>query len=312
MALPTKSITWDNLESSTTMDFDKVLVDNIFNKRPFLYLLNQKKQTYTGGESMNIPLIYAESSNKGDYNGYQELTTTETKQFTTANYHIAHYYTNLVISKTDMEKNRGNTAVFDLVKAKYQVSELTMEKQLTTALFGSETAAPKLIGLGTHCPTSANTLGGIDGSVETWWANQTYDATSLASLTMAKMQAAWGEASDGTTHPTVIVTTQTIYDKIWSLADAKQRLGVESLVKLGFNNIEFNGVPIIVDKACTAAYMYMLNLDYLYLKVSDQDNMATTDWLTNTKQLAKVKYITWTGQLVSSNRRYQQVVYNLS
>lgn len=324
MSNPSKTITWDNLNSSTVGEFDKTLKDGIFKKHLLLKKLNEKKKTYPGGVYITEPIMTARG-NGGSYSGMDVLTPQDKEIVTTAVYEPAHYEADITLSYTDDLANRGPSQVFDLMEAKYDNAKRTMEYNLTVALFGDGQKgtygnAP-VVGLQAAVaqdPTANPTAGAYGGitrdatTASDFWKNQIKDMTSLVSVTMLKLQNLWGLCSDGNEHPDIIVTTQDVYDKVWSLADARQQLGNEEAARMGYQSIDFNGVPLIVDKNCPAGAIYMLNTDYIYLKVHKDDDMAATPFLQGTTQLVKVKFVTWTGQLVCSNPRYQGVGYNLT
>lgn len=323
MSTPSRTITWDNLNSSSMAEFDRTLKDGIFKKHLLLRKLNEKKKTYSGGVYITEPIMNARGSG-GSYSGMDVLVPQEKEIVTTAVFEPAHYEADVTLSYTDDLANRGPSQVFDLLEAKFDNAKRTMEYNLTVALFGNGLKATygsaPLVGIQAAVATDPTTdpasgvYGGIARdatSATNFWKNQAKDMTSLASLTMLKLQNLWGLCSDGNEHPDIIVTTQEIYDFVWSLADARQRLGNEEAAKMGYQSIDFNGVPLIVDKNCPAGVIYMLNTDFMYLKVHKDDDMVSTPFLQGTTQLVKVKYITWTGQLVCCNPRYQGVGYNL-
>lgn len=323
--MSSRTITFDNLNTSTIGNYDKTLKDGIFNKDMILNKLTAAEKTYDGGVYLTEPVIKSRG-NGGSYTGFQVLTPQDKEIVENGVYLPAHYETDITISYTDDLANRGSAQIFDLIEAKYMVAQKTMKYNLTSALFGTGVVATygtaPIVGLQAAVdidPTSnptAGAYGGITRDTTTatdYWKNQYYDQSSgLAHLTMAKLQTLWGRCSDGEDHPDLIVATQDIWDKVWTLSDAKQQLGTEEALKLGFTSINFNGASMIVDKNCTAGYLYMLNTKYLYLKVHKDDNMEATPFLQGTTQLVKTKYITWTGQLVCSNPRYQGVMWGLT
>jgi hypothetical protein len=325
MSNPTRTITWDNLNSSTMGEFDRTLKDGIFKKHLLLQKLDEKKKTYAGGVYIAEPIMKARGTG-GSYTGMDVLTPQDKEIVTTAVFEPAHYEADITVSYTDDLANRGQSQLFDLLETKYDNAKKTMEYHLTTALFGDGLKATygnaPIVGLKAAVaidPTAdpaSGAYGGItrDATSDTdFWKNQIKDESSgaLANLTMLKLQNLWGLCADGNEHPDIIVATQAIYDKVWSLADARQQLGNEEAAKMGYQSIDFNGVPLIVDKNCPDGYLYMLNTDYIYLKVHQDDDMAATPFLQGTTQLVKVKYVTWTGQLVCGNPRYQGVMFGL-
>ncbi|MFA5217128.1 phage major capsid protein [Sulfuricurvum sp.] len=319
--MSSRTITWDNLNTSTMGQFDSTLKDTIFKKHFILNKLREKQKTYDGGVFLAEPIMN-KRGNGGSYTGMQDLTPVDKQLVENAIFEPAHYEVDISLSYTDDLANRGKSAVFDLLEAKYENAKKTMEYNLTTALFGDGVKATygmaPLVGLKAAVPIdptsnpTAGAYGGItrDSTTATdFWKNQ-YTATGVATtaLTMKMLQNLWGKCSDGADHPDVIVTTQAIFDRLWELADARQQLGVAEVAKMGYQNIYFNGVPLIVDKNCSDYHVYMLNTDYLYLKVHQDDDMVATPFLQGTTQLVKTKYITWTGQLICCNPRYQGIL----
>ena len=306
---------WNNLNSSTFRNFDRTIRDTIFNKHILLGKLYEKKKDYDGGHEITEPIMYDRGQGQS-YSGFDVFTPSDKEIVTTSLYTPAHYVVDISVAYTDDLANRGKSAIFDLIEAKYTNAKMTMEYLLTVDLYrdGTTGTAP-IVGLDAAIaedPTTG-TYGNINRATNSYWRNQLNDQSTsgLAGLTMYKLQTLWGACSDGTIHPDMIITTQAIYDKVWSIADARQRLGNEEAAKLGYTSIDFNGVPLVVDKHCTAGSLFMINTDFLHLKVHKDDDMQPTPFLQGTTQLVKVKYITWTGQLVSSNPRYQGVMFDL-
>lgn len=322
---PTKAFTWDNLNSSTMDKFDKKLKDTIFKKYVLLQKLMEKKKTYDGGIYVSEPLT-VEEGDGSFYRGFQNLNPTDKENFVTAQYLPTNLQVNISISYTEDLQNRGPAQIFDLMGAKFEVAKMTMRKKLTTTdagLFSAGLATGKAI-MGLQAavaddPTSdpgAGAYGGITrvGATQVPWRNMfsNQTASNLAGLTMGKLQALWGQVTEQEIQPTIITCTQLIYNKVYEIADAIQRNGNELAKKMGMTSIDFNGIPLMVDKNCLAAHLYMLNTDFIYLKTHVADNMKAHPFVIGTDQLVKTKYITWTGQLVCSNPRYQAVMFNLS
>lgn len=324
MATPTRTITWDNLNSSVGPLMDGTIKDGVFFKNLLLEKLNAKKKTAPGGKYLTEPIMNAEGDVK-TYSGYDVITASEKEIVTTSQYEWANIVGTISIAHTDELQNAGPTVVYNLVEAKYKNMILTMQKTMTTQIFGTGVKATYgndcIVGLQAAVATtvtsnpSAGAYGGItrDSTTATdYWKNQIKDMTSLATLDMLKLQNLWGLVSDGNRHPDIIVTTQAIYDKVWSLADARQRLGNEEAARLGYQSIDFNGVPLIVDKNAPAGLLYMLNTEFIYLVTHEAEDFKATPFMIPTDQMIRVKHCTWSGQLVSSNPRMQGVAYNLT
>lgn len=248
------------------------------------------------------PLLYATTTAVGTYSGTDTLTTTANDQITAAEFNRAHYYGNITITHTDELANSGDAQIIDFVRAKVQACELSLASKMGTDLFGTYSDTKGLAGIGLAID-STGTYGGIDRSTYTWWASD--EDSSTATLTIAALQAGFGDVTVGNDKPSVIVTTQDIYDSYLNLLQPQQRFVDEETANGGFTNLMFNSVPLVVDSHCTASALFFINEKYLTLMYHPKDNFRFDPFVKPTNQAAATAKIYWAGQLVGSNCRMQ-------
>jgi hypothetical protein len=150
---------------------------------------------------------------------------------------------------------------------------------------------------------SAGTYGGISRTSYSWWAAQE-DSTTTA-LTIPTLQALMGDCTVGNDRPTVITTSQNSYDTIFGLLQPQQRFMDADTAKAGFQNILFNGVPVIVDSHCPATCLFMLNENYLQFIVHTDEDFRFEPFQKPTNQNVSSAKIFWFGALCGSNCRMQ-------
>lgn len=330
--MPSTTITWDNLNTAGPIaDFDQTLKDGVFKPDMLLDKLTAKQKTYPGSEKLTEPVVSGKS-NAGTFDKYKVVNPTDPQIMTTSEYTPGHYFAEIGLSYTDELANSGPNKILDLLEAKYFVAQRSLRFLFSTHLYqdgttsiydidGVTVSTKPIVGLAAvtavRSATPTDTYGNItrgSTSATDYWKNQYKDGVSLAGAfgtNLNILQNLWGLCSKQGEHPDIICTTQAVYDKIWEKADPRQRLGNEAAAKLGYQSIDFNGVPLIVDTNCTAGTLYMLNTNYLYFKVHANDNFKSGPFMQPSNQFVKVKYITWTGQLVCSNPRFQGVMFNL-
>ena len=68
-------------------------------------------------------------------------------------------------------------------------------------------------------------------------------------------------------------------------------------------NMKFEGATWMVDRNCTAAYLYMLNEEFIDMYVHPEDNFKIWPWQKPSNQFGRTADITATLQLGTSNRR---------
>ncbi|MEW6171861.1 MAG: phage major capsid protein [Bacillota bacterium] len=313
-------LNYDALTTTTEKYYLKPLVDNVFNATVLLRKLSADADPAEGGEKLKQPLIYAENSAAGSYSKYDILSTTPSDELTAALFAWKQLYCNVSISGLEEAQNRGARAVLNLVKSKMQVAELTLKKLMTTQLFSDGTGNSGKDITGIHAAiddgTNVATYGEIDRTTYTWWKAKRYANGGVDRVpTLTLMQTAYGSISDDTEFPDLIVTTQTIWDWYWAQLTPQQRYENEQRsANVGFRHLMFNQTPIIVDKACTAKRMYMINTKYLKLRPHEENagKFRQTGWKKPTNQDAAVNQMLWYGNLTCSNCSKQAVIEDLA
>jgi len=290
------------LSAITEKFFVKKLADNIFASNALLQRLRKKNyKAQEGGTHIMVPVAYAATTAAGSYSGTDTLDTTANDQITAAAFTRAHYYANVTVTHTDELTNSGDAQMVDFVRAKVQLAEMTLKDSLGTAVFNDGTTDTKgLIGL-RLAVDSTGTYGGISRSDYSWWAAD--EDGSTTTLTLAAMNAAYGDVTVGNDKPTVIVTTQDIYDSYLALLQPQQRFTDEKTADAGFTNVMYRSVPVIVDSHCPASHMFMINENYLTLYYHPKDNMRFEPFVKPTDQAVACAKVFWAGQMCVSNCR---------
>lgn len=295
------ALTYDQISAITERTFVKKLADNYFNSNPLTKRLKEKSlELLDGGTSILQPLGYANVTASGWYQGAETLSTTDNEVITSAEYQWKQLYANITISRIDELKNSGDRAILNFVKEKTKIAEKTMVDTLGDGVYSAGTDAKSIVGLGVIVGT-ANTVGGIAQGTYSWWQAQV--DSSNTTLTLAAMQNIYNLCSIDNDHPTVAMTTRTLYNLYYALLQPQQRFMDSETAKGGFSSLMFNGIPVIADNKATANTMYFLNENYLHLYVHKDENMRFEPFQKPINQNIKVAKIYWAGALGSSNNR---------
>ena len=171
-------------------------------------------------------------------------------------------------------------------------------------------------------PTTG-TVGGINRANFAFWQNQTVTITSSdnTSELAADMRTLWSAVSRGTDKPDLIVAGATLYDLFWADMQSIQRVTQAGSGSKGFNELDFRGVPVILDGGqatgsatdwgggISATRMYMLNTEYIFWSVHSKTNMVPADEKMALNQDATVVPLLWAGNLTMSNAGLQGVIH---
>ncbi|RJQ10663.1 MAG: phage major capsid protein [Bacillota bacterium] len=160
--------------------------------------------------------------------------------------------------------------------------------------------------------TNVATYGGISRSAETWWKAK-YTALSDY-ISLEAIQAMVGDLTDGNIRPQLIITTQDVWDDIYTILTPYQRdYSDKETAKFGYQKIVISGIPITVDAQCPSGEMYFLNFDYLkWRPLAKYANFHFTGWKDPVLQDMMTAQLIWKGNLTCSNCRYQGRIVSIS
>lgn len=294
------ALTYNQISAITQVKIMPKLVDNIFRQIPLLYRLKKKEQPIDGGTQVQVPLEYAQNSAGGWYAGADTLTNTDVDVITAASFDWKQHYQSIVVKRDDELKNSGDAAILKFVASKTKNAERSMRDRMATGVWSAGTDSKSILGLRTFLSTS-NTYGGISQSTYSWW--QANVDTTTTTLTMAALQSQWGAATIDADHPTVCLTTQTLYNSYYGLLQPQQRFMDSETAKGGFTSLMFNGVPVIVDSKAPASHFAMLNEEYLHFLPHKDENFRFEPFAKPNNQNIKIAHIYWMGVFASSNNR---------
>lgn len=317
MAVNSITRTLDNLNSSTLIkSMGEAVTNNVGEDRPLLKHLLKNRQTYDGGVMIDFPLRYANLEGF-DYHGFSKHDVA-TKEVLTRGY-VYPMSTSIpvAISETDMDENSGKAQIINLVEELHQAALDGMDERLDSKLWSNYSRTDGVADLWSIAdivkttpasdPSGGN-FGNISQADYSWWRNkEKQTAVATSALTNALINDTYAEGSTAADRPTIGITTKTIWNKAWSLADAAQRNGNELTKEIGATAINFNGTPLIVDENATALQIRWLNNKYLFFKVLASKNFSWTEWHYIEGVRAFVRYLDFTGQLICTRRNRQCV-----
>lgn len=296
----------DQLTSFTKKYFLPVVVDNIYASNAMFVRLRSKAEPLDGGRQITQQVIYAQPTSVGTYRGMDTLDIAVSEEFTEANFDWAQYYASIVLDGRSDRINSGKTAVVNLLKAKMQNAEKSLKDLMGTHVLGSGTDTNGIVGLQAMIDDGTNTAtyGSIDRTTYTWWkAKYAANSGTGRQLTKYLMQNMFGQCTIDNDRPTMLITSQLVFDKYYLMVDPQQRFGEESLAKAGFQNLLFNGRPIVVDSHVATPnsnhQIFFLNENYVTLRYHQDCNFIFVPFQRPINQDAIVGKILWQGQMTS-------------
>jgi len=303
------SVNIGELAASTMEFYHKSMVDNIFKKRALLDHLKQNGgvKKYPGGTKIRVPLMYSANGTVMTFGGADTLDLTYQSTLDAAEYEYEMYNVSIVFTLEDELKNSGEPQVMSLIEAKIKQAEMSISERLNQDLYNGTAAQGEVIGLDTMISTSTE-IGGISGTTYDWWrgnVDSTGETLSISDMRTIKNSSNLG---NGGSNVSLIVTTQTLYEKYNSLLTATYSMSPSSseskrLGDGGFATVEFEGVPVVFDESATSGSMYFINKDNFKLGVHQDANFARRKKAEPADQHIHVEHIVFMGQTVTDRRK---------
>lgn len=245
------------------------------------WLMNQFSKgkgfrSQSGGDFVVVPLEYAINSTAGSYSDTDTFSTTRIDVFDRANAEWKENIVTVVISELEKDRNAGEGQVFALLPAKMESARNSMKSQLNTQMFsdGTGNSSKDITGLQALVASSPSTgtVQGINRANFTFWRNQQasgIQTTSAFDNLRAVMRNIYNSCSHGVNdaHPTMCVTTQTVFEGYEGLLLANERFTSKESGEGAFKNesLKFKGAMIAYDNDCPAGLVYLLNPQFLKL-----------------------------------------------
>jgi hypothetical protein len=223
--------------------------------QPILVQLNQTAQTYSGAAVL-------ESSTQEEYTSY-ELGW---KQATSA----------CMITGIDQKRNQGENQQLNLLKNKQQSALLALVNLLAGQVYadGTGNGGQDFDGFGAGINNAAgfqNYLG-IDRIANPYWQAQVFNPGTPTALSTGNMLSLFLACRTDEEVIDVISVTKAIYAIYTSLLTPGERYVDDFVGGLGFDNLAFQGKPLVEDSHNPAATMYFWNLDHCRLVVHEDEN----------------------------------------
>src|SRR5436190_7338955 len=305
---------YGQLESSTLQRWlNTYYSDNVFNGLPLFAWMNKngRKKTGLDGAYVIEPLMYGKNTTNRWMTAYDSVDISAQDGLTAAQFNWKMLGGSVAMSEFEKAQNAGKSKIIDLWDTKIEQEKISAQDKLNTDLYGDGTGDGNaaITGLAAMI-TTTGTYGNINRSTASnaFW-RAIIDSTASV-LSENDMRTQYNNQSKNVTHPTIILTTQALYEKYESLLVPARRFVNDQMADLGFDNLTFHGVPIVYDDACTSGTMFFLNDNYLGLRILGNNDFRWTEVRNPITQFVDVMLVVFMGQLTTSNSRFQGALTN--
>jgi len=246
------------------------VVDTVLNSNVLFQRVVRASKKWSG-RTLRAPIKVSKNSTGTSFRGFDTFSTAATDnrqflEFTPSFYQITCALPGDELSVADTEDK-----VLDLMKLTIQSDTEDMADDLGTIFYadGTGNGSKDPLGLAALVDdgTSVASIGGLSRS--TYTTLQSTVTASSGTLSLAKVDTLWAAVTSGAQRPTAIYTTETIFNLYGQLLRPQERI-TKSTSKMkgmtggtGFDALEYNAKPILMDEKCTSGAFIMLNEDFV-------------------------------------------------
>ena len=326
MAFPQLQTTnLDTLISTTLQAYLPQMEINVITSVPLVrYLLDENARRVQGGTRINIQLLYGYNSTTTWFNQSDYIDVSPQEAVTAAQYKWANLVGAVTVFGEEEAANSNDAMLQDFVQAKITQLELSLARQLNQAAYGDGTgffgAAPDglanlVFSTATPADPAGGAVGGISAVTFPFWRNNanlspgTYAANGSMGTANSDFQLRMFHlTTDGALRPTFIISDNSVFESYQFNAGVHYRATETKDMDLGFEHINYKGVPWVWDRDCPAGVQYFINSKFLYSVVDPNRFFRPTDWMPTITQDGKVLRLHLRMNNVCSNRMLQGVI----
>lgn len=300
------------------------LRDAVTKNTALLYKLKEKGRSrpFSGGRTIVEEIEYGENTTFLRYNGYEPLNIRPSEIVTAAEYNIKQAAIAVTISGLEELQNSGAEQIIDLMEMRITNAEKTFLNRLAEDSYsdGTATGGKQIGGLRTLVSDSGvGTVGGINATDWDFWKNAVASFTSMslgtpsATNIQTAMNNLYVKLVRNRESPDLIIADNVFYLLYLSSLQSIQRIQNAKLADAGFKNLEYMGVPVVLDGGMSgsapASHMYFLNTDYIHWRPHKDRNIVPLGGDRQAvNQDAIVKLMAWAGNMTTSNRMMSGVL----
>lgn len=311
--------------ATTIQSRSKKIADNVTENNALLTRLRQrgKVKPFTGGNVILQELSFAENSTAIYYSGYEALDISAQDVISAAQFDIKQAAVAVTVSGLELLQNSGKEQMIDLVDARMEVAESSLENLINNGVYsdGTGSSGKQVTGLQAAVPDdpTTGTYGGINRANYSFWQSGLYDfsvesVTSSATTIQASMNTMYSRIVRGSDVPDLILMDNTYWGYYMASLQTNQRFtGDAEMANLGFVTAKYINADVVLDGGvggdCPSSHAYFLNTRYLFFRPHrDRNFVAIGDERFSTNQDAVVRLIGWAGNLTCSGAQYQGVM----
>ena len=338
------ALNYDMVNALVRDKYLPILINNIFDSNVLAGRLLGKAEKHSSTKKIVAPLEYARNSAQGMIAKYDQMNLQVPEPFTAAEYTPITAYQALSISWEDELEMQSAEAIKKGLDALMRNAESSLKKMFAEKMYqlNSAKGTNDITGLD-GLISATTTVGGIAVADAAWWVSPVLTTSDFGSVDITDIDVLTDPSSKGflekiirllvskstfdSNRPSVLVMSQHLFDILDEIASAtvnrpvsvrKTGKAVDQWVEMGFDAMQFKGIPIIPDDelynsqaSTSAGRIYAINENTLGFHVNAKGNMVHEPFAKPIGQNTRTSKILWRGNMGVTNRKQQGVVTGL-
>lgn len=264
-----------------------------------------------GGSRFEVPLMLVTNPNAKAYAKDDTFDVTANDLGDRAYFDIKSIGTTIPIYGYDIDvSDSSNSAIKNIQKNFLEQASISVLNLLISQMYASDGTEGandwnSILTLIAQDPT-ADSIGGISSATYTKWANyyKSESGVSLASYIVKELTTMMTSTTYGINRPKLIVTTPTIWGALFAVEQGNQRFMPDAeLAKIGFQALNFMGVPVFFDAALPSGNVLGINADALEYGILKGANMKMLPPVRPHNADMEVSFLKHRGNFLIRDRR---------
>ena len=218
-----------------------------------------------GGSIYAQPILANPNQTAITYSGADILPTESQEEFTSYELPWKLAQASVTILGIDKLRTSGKEAQLNYVKDKTESAYMALYDKIGQQVFANGTGNGGKdwdgLGAGVNNAQGFQVYAGIDRVANPWWQAQIFNPGTATALSTASMMTLWMACKTDEERIQLITATKTGYASYWQLLTPQEIFTSSEIANLGFDNIAFQGSPMVDDSGQPAGTMNFHNID---------------------------------------------------
>lgn len=317
---------YSDILATTIENRSGTVADNVRDNNALLTRLDKRgrMKPFDGGSIILQELSFASNATATYYSGAETINIAPQDVISASQWSIKQAACSVTITGLEDLQNAGEEQIIDLLDARMDVAEASMENLISSGIYSDGTGSngKQITGLQAMvvASPSSGTVGGIDRATWSFWQNQTFDfSTDLGvSASATNIQTGFDTLYARTSRGSDVVDLIPVDNHFWtlflqSLQNNQRFTGDSELAKLGFQTIKFMNADVVLDGGIggdiPSKTAYFLNTRYIFFRPHRRRNFVPIGGERfSTNQDAVVRLMGWAGNMTASGLKFQGIM----